>query len=515
MIKQERRNLPDNDSPFHQPPVAKVGRMAARSAKWALLSMALRQTAMLGSTVIVARLITPGDTGVATIALTIMAFVVLLDTGLTWATVQPRDLSKAQIDGLFWLGVLIGGGLWGLCALSGAPLAAFFGVPPLAVVMPVIGLATFFNSLSTQPAALMKRRLQQKRVMLIESLGILIGSVTAIATALAGGGYWATVLQFVAIHATRTLLFASMTSYRPSAPQIPRASWHLARLGATFALSNYISFFQLYLGSLMVAKLFGAVDLGYYARANAVKVMPAQYATMVVTDVMVASLAALRADPDRMAAAYRKALGMTALVGCPAGAFIFAAAPELIGILYGPKWENAVPMLRAFGVAAVALPITTTTIWLFLATAQARTQLIMNAILTALIAIIFAVGAAVNRTATDFVLLESIVSATLLLGVNIIISHRAAGLPLSATLRVVLPIVAASKVAAATTILAVGAGGWLGEFWANITSAGIKAIVFTSTYACIMFLALILIPELVPIRNTLISAMGRQPPRQH
>jgi len=288
-------------------------------------------------------------------------------------------------------------------------------------------------------------------------------------------------------------------------------------MGGGFALSNYVGFFQLYLGSLIVGRVFGAVDLGFYARANTLKAMPTQYAAMVVTDVMVASLAALKSDPERMAAAYRKALALTALIGCPAGAFLFVAGPELIAIFYGPGWAGAELMLRALSLAAMVLPITTTTIWLFLATGQARAQFMMNVFLTIAVVGVFALGATFSRTAAEFVLVEAAVSATLLAGVNLLVSHRSAGLSLSATLKILVPIVAAAAAAALVTSALLDADGGVSEIRIllidQLLSLGAKVGVFALFYGGGVLLALTKVNELGSTRMLLILAARRQASR--
>lgn len=476
----------DATDPFRAPPPAQVARLAVRSAKWAVVTVIVRQVILFGSTMIVSRFVTPSDAGIAAMALTVMAFVVLLDTALTWATVQPTELSKAQVDGMFWLSVFVGGVLWVACAILGGPLSAFFTSPQLATVMPVIGLAALFNSLSTQPAALMKRQLRQKASNLIDSAGVLAGAAVAVVMAVNGWGYWALIFQFVTMHALRAVLFGSLAKYKPSGPRFPSESWRLLRVGGTIALSNYICYFQLYLGSILMGRLFGASDLGFYSKASAVKSMPTQYATMVVTDVMVASLSALKDDPARMAAAYRKALAMTAMIGCPAGAFLYVAAPEVVAILYGPQWQGSVPMLRAFSIAAATLPISTTTIWLFLATARARTQLLLNIALTLTVMSIFAAGLLFWDSATDLVTLESLISATLLLGANVVVSHRAAQISLGPTLRMVGAILVVSAISLALPIVYLGDRVAPSGMISVMISLGLKGLLYGGVYALLI-----------------------------
>src|ERR1035441_740276 len=67
----------------------------------------------IAATAIMARILSPSDYGLFGMVTGLTAvLVVIADSGLSWATVQHRDLSKAQMSSMFWGNVLLGLLLW-------------------------------------------------------------------------------------------------------------------------------------------------------------------------------------------------------------------------------------------------------------------------------------------------------------------------------------------------------------------------------------------------------------------
>lgn len=435
---------------YKHPEANDVKRLATGAAKWAIALMVIKQLVTIATTMVVSRHVSPEDTGLVGMVSVLIAFIVLLDTGLTWATVQPKDLDKEQVDGMYWLGWIIGTILFLLCAAAGPMLAWFYGQDELILICIVMGIGPFMNSLTTQPAALLKRQLRQKTTNGIDAAAIVASSIIAVSMALGHMGYWTIVAQLVSLHISRFLLLSVFSGYRPSTPRLTQGSLKVFKIGGTLAINNYVTFFQLYLSSILIGRIFGSEALGYYIKANALKGLPTMYATMIVTDVMVASLSALQSDPPRMKAAYIKALRLTAFIGCPAAAMLFPLAPDLVHVLYGTQWGISADLLRQLSISAVILPITTTTIWLFLASGKAQEQLKMNLILTTAVLLTYSIAINWIQTIEHLVALEVILFTLPIPIANLYFSHKAADLETLKSIKSIAPIIATSLIAAAS-----------------------------------------------------------------
>lgn len=468
---------------YDPPPSHAAPKLAKQAAGWVIFLTIMRQIISVAATMVVSRHVTPADYGVAAMVLSFLALLTLLDTAMTWATVQAPEFNQDKYNALFFIEVLIGVVLLLVATAIGPLLAKFYGVKNLSVLCVFIGTVAFFNSVTTQPAALLRRQLRQKLLNAIETVILIISNGLGVGLALMGYGVWAILWQTFCMYALRAILTFYMSGFMPKWPSnllvvVPEL-WK----GAGFALSNYICYIQLYLGGILAGRYFGSVALGNYQRGYTVKSLPTQYASMIATDVMVSSLAAMRSVPERMAEFYRKALVASAVVGCPAGAFLYSAAKEIILILYGPQWASAIPLLKSYSLAALALPISTSTIWLFLAAGKAKEQLKMNLVLSC-VAVVTLIPAAIFSKRIDIlVLVESILFILPYLLVNLVWSHRVLEIPLRPTLGAIKFILIGSAVAACASRIV--ENYLVINIWISLV---VKLAVFVFVYMPIVFL---------------------------
>ncbi|MBH1971471.1 lipopolysaccharide biosynthesis protein [Moraxellaceae bacterium AER2_44_116] len=479
-----KKGLPSHQ--IDQPHANDIGKLARGAARWVFALLIAKQIMTILTTMIVSRYVSPEDTGTVGMVLTLVSFIVLFDTGLTWATVQPKNITIEQIDSMFWFGVVLGVLLWLVCVITGPLLASFYHNPKLIMVSVIVGLSPLFNSMTTQLSALLKRTMQQKKNNVIDTVAVLISSTVGVLMAVTHMGYWAIVIQVVVMQFCRFVLLFYFSEYRPKSPRFSPSAFVLIKSGAYLAVSNFICYFQLYLGTILIGHLFGSAALGFYLKAAGLKALPTTYAAMVVTDVMVASLAAFHENHERVGEGYRKALKLIAFVGCPAGAMLYPMASEAVMIFYGKQWDAAVPLLKVMAISALILPITTTTIWLFLAAGKAKAQLYMNIGLTLITLGLYYVAFNFAHTLDGFVMYEVILFTAILPIVNLIVSHRVVGISLVATLQVVLPILFCSILTAVfVEFFGMFMQGYSQNWLAIFFMKGVFGLVF---YICASFL---------------------------
>lgn len=463
---------------YDRPAEEKIFLLTKIAAKWSIILALARQILSIGTVMIVSRHVSPGDFGIASMVMIFVAFLVLFDTALSWATVQAAEVNQNKIDALFFIGGAVGVLMWVFAIFMGDYLAIFYKTPEVSLVCMVMGGAVFLNSLATQPLAILRRGLNQKKINIIETGSLMGSSLVAIFMATNNYGYWSIVFQTFSMYFFRSSALILTSGFVPRYPKDFLCALPELKKGIWFAFSNYICYFQLYLGGILVGHFYGSVILGNYQRAYAVKSMPTQYVAMSVTDVMVAALAALRDNPEKLAKAYHGALYKSSVIGCPAGIFLYIGASEVIHILYGDKWTEAGLYLKWFSLAAFALPISTSTIWLFLAAGRAREQFSMNAILS-IIAVTILIPCAYYTDEVIYVVAsEAMFFAGPCLFLNLYFSHKALNIKLRKTALALMPVIIGSFV----SVLLVGYFAELFVLQSIIFSIILKAGLFSLLY---------------------------------
>src|SRR5580698_3190552 len=124
-----------------------------------VVSQGIQFFLILGSTMILARLLTPRDFGLLAMVWTVMGFLrIFKDAGLSAATVQREGITHTQVSNLFWINVAVSGFISVLVAAS-APLIAWFYHEPRLVGITLWLSSTFLLAgLAVQHTALLSRQ---------------------------------------------------------------------------------------------------------------------------------------------------------------------------------------------------------------------------------------------------------------------------------------------------------------------------------------------------------------------
>ena len=134
----------------------------------------------IGSTVMLARLLTPADYGLFAIVTGVTGIIeVFKDGGLSMATIQRDRISGEQQTTLFWLNVALGGGLM-LLTLGLTPLIThLYYEPRLAGIMASLAATFLIGGIGVQHQALLRRQLRFGTAAAIDIASISAGALVA------------------------------------------------------------------------------------------------------------------------------------------------------------------------------------------------------------------------------------------------------------------------------------------------------------------------------------------------
>lgn len=452
------------DRLLERPPTDQIGSLARCGALWTFSLIVGGYLVSMAATAVLARVLTATDYGIMGMVMTLTAFFyVFSDMGLSWATVQKQGLTRGQVDNLFWINAAAGTVLWGVCFLAGPQLSQFYGRRELAGIAAVLGAGFLLSSLAVQPRALLQRQLRLKSVSVIEITAQAGGAAAGICLALAGFGYWALVAQSLIVQVILLLLLFAHTGYRPALPSRDQGTKSMMNYGGYFAAYGIVNYFARNLDNVLIGRVWGAEQLGYYSRAYFLMTLPSMLATGSLLAVMVPSLTALSHDRERMAQAYRKAVAMVGAIGFPLAIGLAVTAPEAVRLIYGQKWAPVVPLLFWLSIAGVSQPVYSTMGWLYLASGRSRAMFCWGLVSTAALAVGFFAG--LSRGPIGVAVAYALTMGLVLTLPAIYFAHRSADISLRATLRTIAPFFAAALImgmliAAVAYVLAAASVDW-------------------------------------------------------
>lgn len=434
----------------------KIGGRARTGAIWSVAQIIVRNGLSLVVTAILARILLPEDYGLVGMVATMAALLqVFLDMGLSWATVRSRHLNLLQVSGLFWINLTVGLIAWGVMAAASPLVSEFFDEPELKMIAIVSGASFLLSGLAVQPMALLTRAMEFRRISIIEVVSLCIGAVAAITLALSGAGYWALVVQVPVQTLVRLSLAIRPSGLRIFAPRWTPGLSAMVRFGGLLVLSGFLIFLTRNLDGILVGKVWGAQELGYYNRAYFLMLLPSTLASGILSHVMVSSLSSLQHDRERLASAYRRALGLVAYLGVPMALGLALTASSAVPLVYGPGWDRVVVLLTWLSLAGITQPIYNTSGWLFTSSGRADLYAWVTLSNTVILGAVFALT--VNHGTAALAQGYGITMGLILPLPVLFLAHRAADIPLLPSLKILMPI-ALINLVMGIVILFVGAG---------------------------------------------------------
>lgn len=353
--------------------------LAQRATRGAALMLAARASgtvAAIAATAVLARLVAPAEFGVVAIVLSAFALARCLEEiGLGEATVQRAEINDAQVSTLFWLNAALGLALSTVFALASPLVAALLGRPETAPFVAALAPLFLLSSLGAQHRALLRRRFRFRPLALAQAGSVIAGAAAGIAAASRGAGAWSLVVQHIT--AAVTLLAGAWigSGWRPQAPRIAAGVRPLLRFGLHLTASQFVTALSRNIDNILIGRFAGTTALGAYDRAFQLMMLPATQFNQPLTSAVTPALSRLQHDPDAYRRLYRAATEVIASVAFPIAVFTAAAAPAIIGVLLGPAWSEAAPLLRALAPCGLMLSLNVGTGWVYQSLGRSERQL--------------------------------------------------------------------------------------------------------------------------------------------
>ena len=321
----------------------------------------------LGSTAVLARLLTPGDFGLIAMVTAVTGFVGLFkDMGLSAAVVQRAEVTHRQVSTLFWINLAMCGALAVVVAAASPLIAWFYGEPRLTWIAAALAIDFAVSGLLLQHQAILNRRMRFAALVTAQLTARAASYAVAITLAWWGLGYWALVAMTLSYTAFFTVALWIASGWLPGLPTRKAGVRAMLGFGANLTAFNFLHYITRNLDNLLIGKFRGEAPLGLYTKAYSLLMLPLSQINGPLTAVMVPTLSRLQHQPARFARGYLKGVSLSMMFTAPLTAFLFFWSEEMIHLVLGPQWTAAAPIFRILAIAAILQPLGNTTGWLLI-----------------------------------------------------------------------------------------------------------------------------------------------------
>lgn len=341
---------------------------ALQAGQWRVASTAVQGVLQLVVGIVLARLLPPADFGLAALALVVIGFATMVsDVGVGAAVVQRPTLTASHLRVAFTISMVSSLGIAAALLLF-APaiglLARSSAVTPVLRVQSALFVAM---GVGTVAQALLQRELNFRRLFIIDLISYLLGyALIAIGGALLGWGVWSLIIGSL-VQSTLASVLSLIAVRAPVRPLIAACELReLLGFGTRVTVNGLVAYVGRNGDNFLVGRMLGAIALGLYSRAFNFMMLPINYLSSVLPQVLIPAFSEIQTDRARVGRGYLLGVQATVMATAPVMVGIIVAAPHLIQGVYGDRWAGAVLPLQIL--AAVGVPRAL----LFLAGAVAR-----------------------------------------------------------------------------------------------------------------------------------------------
>ncbi len=312
------------------------------------------------SSMIIARLLTPAQIGVFSIAMSMTFFVsAIRDGGSGTYLIQEADLNLDRIRAVWTVQLGMGVLLSVVVALLAKPVTQFYEEPQIFNIMLVLAINFAISPFGSLTYALLMRESEFGKLAIMRFTSRLVGALVSIYLAYAGHGPIS--LAYGSLVATIVNAIVALFFRPQHVPIIPGGFSELRRV---FSVGSKVSGTTLFnslvenSAELLLGKFQNMVAVGLFSRANGLVSMFNRLILDAVGSVALSNFVKDRREGRDISEKFVTATSYIALFGWMLMGVI-AIFPELVLlVLYGDQWGGAAELLRLMVIGQIlAIPV--------------------------------------------------------------------------------------------------------------------------------------------------------------
>jgi O-antigen/teichoic acid export membrane protein len=310
---------------------------------WSALGKWVARFIGIISTLILVRILSPDDFGIAAQSImVVMFFDALSQTGADKYIIQLTTASRAQLNSAWTFNLVARSIMTSMVFLFSDNIANFLNEDRLSAVLKIACFVSFIGNFISPGMILLKKEFKFKAIANLEIIVKLLSFIVTMTLAFWLANYWA--LIWANIFSTLFLVFGSYI-IAPIRPQIT-----FAKIAEQWRFSRGI-FFMTVLGYIrskadifIISHKFGSTSTGYYSLAQEFSQLPYTEVIEPVAHPLYSSLAKVSHDLALLEAMIHKFLSVVYLILVPSIFGIVYFAEEIVSIIFGNQWAEMAPI---------------------------------------------------------------------------------------------------------------------------------------------------------------------------
>jgi len=308
---------------------------------------------------IVARLLTPGDIGVFSVAMVLLSFIsAMRDFGAGQYLVQEKHLTPERIRATWTVQLGLGIGFALIVLVAAVPASHFYAEPRMRDIMLLLSLNFAISPFGSLTYAWLMREMRFDVLAMMRFFGSLTGAVVTVGMAWRGFGPISLAAGSLAATVANAML---ATLFRPSTfPWMPGFAEvrRVLSVGGKVSLTTVMNAIGNSVPELVLGKVHGMAMVGLYSRANGLAGIFHRLILDAAGSVALPLFAKASREGHSLIPIFMKATSYVTVIGWSFYGVMIVLAHSIVRVLYGEQWDSSVPLSRLIAAAmAINLPI--------------------------------------------------------------------------------------------------------------------------------------------------------------
>ncbi|MFT5720527.1 MAG: lipopolysaccharide exporter [Motiliproteus sp.] len=356
-----------------------VGILIAKSALWVVfLRLSVRALGVV-STIVLARLLTPGDFGLVAIAMSCFALVELFsEFGFETAIIQNNDATRTDYDTAWTLNIIFGLLSSVLLLTLSDPIAGYYGNENLAPILMAVALLFLVNGSKNVGVLDFQKNMTFELEFRLQLLPKLMGFVSTIAIAFYLESYWALVIGTLIWKVSFNVFSYILHPFRPRfSLQEFRGLFGFSKW---LILNNALSYFSTRTPELLLGKLLSPSAAGFFSMAQELITLPTTELVSYINRASYPAYSRISLTRSHLGRVYAKVMGSIALLALPAGIGLASIADLLVPVFLGDQWLELIDVTVILAYAGMFLALSSNAGYVFMAIGEPRLSVVISII---------------------------------------------------------------------------------------------------------------------------------------
>ena len=390
-------SAPDASAPAGEPVPGKAGfaSAAASGSAWTTLQTVANKFVTVFAMLVLARLLTPAEFGLASLASSIGSFAFVLAPfvmgDVLIAQSKRFDELSGSANAIAWVAGFV---LCLLLAAAAIPIEHITGKSGLALLVVIAAFRPLFEAALMAPNTRRRIDLAYRRTAFVDGGVILFATILSVVMALLGAGPMALILPPIGTIALRAAFYWRDTRGRISTKVHREFLAPLARQFVVAGFGQYLNNILLILEVLVLGFFASDAEIGLFGLAFQLAMQVNVVIAVQLGNVLQPIFGFIRNDPERQIGGFIRATRLLSSIAVPLSLMQAALAVPMFSLLFEAKWTGSIAVFAVLSVVQAFVVIAAPSIALLKAQGRFRVYFIwqLTQLVTAILAFVFAVN---------------------------------------------------------------------------------------------------------------------------